>query len=66
MMRLDYIAGNCTDCGACEEHYPGLRQVAELYRGSYFSPGEWSNIAGAITAAVRACKVDALRLLPRN
>ncbi len=61
-MTLTYYPENCTDCGACDHHYKGIRDVARIYDGLSFPPSQWRVIGPLVTPAVGACLVDALVL----
>ncbi len=62
-MTLVYYPENCTDCGACDHHYQGIRDVARIHQDLGFSPSVWSVIGRLVGPAVDACKVEALVLV---
>lgn len=56
-MKLTHHDNLCTDCGACEEHIPGL--LARLSGGSGYV--EYREVSAAYHA-MRACKSRALEI----
>ena len=61
-MKLTYIREHCSDCGDCDHHYRGIREVARIYDGLTIPANEWGNIQRAAEPAVDACKAGALIL----
>lgn len=66
VVRLEHHYDRCDDCGACDEHYHGIREVARIHALVGITLAEWEIIEPLVLPAVEACPNEALEFDDRG